>query len=359
MSFMNNEQVISILKDLNNVAGVSGHEEKIGDKIGEYLKDCTDYQYTDNLGNRMFVKKGSNESFKLMISAHMDEIGFIVNDIWDDGYVSFLPVGMHDIRLIVNQVLIIHTDKGDVPGVVGAKPVHQGADADNTLTYADLKLDVGTSSRNETLALGIQPGDVITNERGSRVLNGKIFSGKAVDNRSGCAAMIIAMKLLKDIKTEATVYCCGTVQEELGVKGARPAATGIKPNIALCIDVCFGDVDGKINGNNNRNYLGRGPAIVLYDWSNKSCLGNIVPGKMKKALISAAEKADIPYQLDVTMNCGTDAAEVSLSNEGIVTGGIGIPNRYMHSAIGTVSVDDVRWTGELIASFIKGLKDKL
>lgn len=356
---MNNEQVISILTELNNVAGVSGHEEQIGDKLGEYFEDCTDYQYSDNLGNRMFVKNGNNENLKLMICAHMDEIGFIVNDIWDDGYVAFLPVGMHDTRLLVNQVLTVHTEKGDVPGVVGVKPVHQGAAVDNTISYLDLKLDMGTTSREETLALGIQIGDTITNERGSRILNGKIFSGKAVDNRAGCAAMIIAMKLLKDIKTEATVYCCGTVQEELGVKGARPAATGIKPTIALCLDVCFGDVDGKVNGNNNRNYLGKGPGIVLYDWNNTSCLGNIVPLKMRKALISAAEKVQVPYQLDVTLNCGTDAAEVSLSNEGIVTGGIGIPNKYMHTAIGTVSVDDVRWAGELIASFIKELKVKL
>jgi len=350
---MSREEMIELLGQLNDVWGTSGHERMVGDKLCEMLSDCIDEQFEDALGNRFFVKKGRNPDFKVMVTTHMDEIGFIVQDIWDDGYVAFLPVGMHDTRLLANQVMTIHTKHGDVNGVVGIKPVHQGGTEEGTISYLDLKLDVGTFSREETEKLGILPGDPITNERGWRVMNGNIFSGKAVDNRAGCAAMIAAMKQLKDTETEATIYCCGTVMEEMGVKGSGPAAARINPDVAICLDVCFGAVDSNISGNNRRNYLGNGPALMFYDWNNTSCLGNIVPERLRKKMLSAAEKAACPYQIGVTLNCGTDAAMVSLSGTGILTGGIGIPNRYMHSAVGTVCVDDVLGAGSILAEFIK------
>lgn len=350
---MERKEMIALLGTLNGVWGISGHEKIVGDQIGEALRDCTDEAFEDPLGNRFFVKKGKRSDFKVMISAHMDEIGFLVQDIWEDGYVAFLPVGMHDTRLLVNQVLTIHTARGDVEGVVGIKPVHQGGAVEAAPSYAELKLDVGTFSRLQTEALGIQPGDPITNERGWRVLNGNIFSGKAVDNRAGCAAMIAAMKQLKGIETEATVYCCGSAMEEMGVKGSGPAAERIRPDVAICLDVCFGAVSGEINGNNRRNDLGKGPALMFYDWNNTSCLGNIVPERMRRALLAAAKKANCPYQIGVTMNCGTDAAMIAYAGTGILTGGIGIPNRYMHSAVGTVCVDDVIHAGEILAELIE------
>jgi len=358
---LDNEHVISLLTELDAVPGVSGFEDKIGDKIADYLKDCTQRAYRDALGNRIFVKEGRNPDLKLMLSAHMDEIGFMVHDICNDGYVVFLPVGMHDPRLVINQVLTIHTSKGDVIGVTGiTKPIHQSkGGTDSPFTFADLKLDIGVTSRAEAEALGVRIGDVMTNDRGSRVLNGKTFSGKSVDNRSGCAAMILAMQILKNVETECTVYCCASVQEEVGIKGSKVAANSINPDVALCVDVCFAALNDEISATNSRVYLGKGPGIQLYDWNPDTFLGNIVSHRMRDALVAAAEKTSNPYQFVTALYCGTDAAEMSLSNGGVVTGGIGIPNRYMHSVIGTVSIDDVWWSAELIAEFIKGLKQRL
>lgn len=350
---MNREQTVQLLADLNSVWGTSGCEKLVGDKLSKQLSGCIDTEFEDTLGNRFFIKNGKNPDFKVMVSAHMDEIGFIVQDIWDNGYVAFLPVGMHDTRLLVNQVLTIHTSTGDVEGVVGIKPVHQGGVPTGAPDYQELKLDVGTFSREETEILGICPGDPITNERGWRLLNGNIFSGKAVDNRAGCAAMIAAMQMLKGIETDATVYCCGSVMEEMGVKGAGPAAERIRPDVAICLDVCFGAVDHELDGNNRRNYLGKGPVLMFYDWNNTSCLGNIAPERMRTALQNSAEKAGCSYQIGITMNCGTDAAMISYAATGVLTAGIGIPNRYMHSAIGTVCVDDVLGAGKVLAEFIK------
>ena len=358
---MKDDQVVSLLKELDAVPGVSGFEDQIGDKIAEYLTDCTQKSYRDALGNRIFIKEGKNPNLKLMLSAHMDEIGFIVHDISDDGYVVFLPVGMHDPRLIVNQVLTIHTTKGDVTGVTGiTKPVHQSKGNESAaFSFADLRIDIGAFSRAEAEKLGVRIGDVITNDRGSRLLNEKTFCGKSVDNRSGCAAMILAMQLLKEVETEATIFCCASVQEEVGIKGSKVAANSIRPDVALCVDVCFAALDDQISVTNNRVYLGKGPAIQLYDWNPQTFLGNIVPAGMRNALLSAAEHTGNPYQVVTALYCGTDAAEMSLSNGGVVTGGIGIPNRYMHSVIGTINIDDVKWTAQLIAEFIKELKQTL
>ena len=142
----------------------------------------------------------------------------------------------------------------------------------------------------------------------------------------------------------------------MGVTGAGPAAESIKPDIAICFDVCFGATGKEMDGNNRRNYLGEGPAIMLYDWNNTSCLGNIVPTELSDALISTANEKEIPYQIGVTLNCGTDAALISLSGTGVKTAGIGIPNRYMHSAIGTVDLEDINNAGKLVAAYIQKVK---
>ena len=357
---MENPEVLALLQSLDSISGISGFEGEIGDAIAAHMTAITDEAYADALGNRVFVKKGKNPDLKLMISAHMDEIGYLVHDIRDDGCVVFLPVGLQDPRLIINQVLTIYTSKGKVHGVTGGfKPIHQDKEVGRAAGFADSKIGGGPSSRAETEALGVQIGDMVVNERAGRMLGERIYCGKSVDNRSGCAAMILAMRLLRHVKTEATVYCCATVQEEIGVKGARVAARSIKPDVAICIDVGFAGESDALNPDCSRAYLGKGPGIQLYDWNPDFFLGNITLARMRDALIGAARRQDIPFQLIAELRGGTDAAEISLSGDGVLTGGLAIPERYIHTAVGTVSIDDVRWTAELTAAFVKELKSKL
>lgn len=354
---ISDEEVISILAGLDGVTGISGFEGPVGDKIASYIAPYVDECTTDALGNRLFLKKGRNPDFKLMLSAHMDQIGFMVRDIDEDGFVLLLPVGMHDPRLLSNQLMTLHTAKGDLPGVIGAKPIHQNKGAvGEAVTIAELKLDIGAASRAKAEEMGVRVGDTIVYDRDWRLLNSKLFSGTAVDNRSGCTAMILAMKLLEGIVPDATVVCCASVQEEVGIRGAKVAAAHVKPDVALCVDVCFACTDNAIAPNNNRVYQGKGPAIQLYDWNPDTFLGNITSPGMKQALEQAAQGAGIPYQYVAALYCGTDAAEMSLSNGGVLTGGIGIPNRYMHSALGTVHIDDVKGSAQLIAQYIRTLK---
>ncbi len=352
----------ALLKELNDIPGVSGYEEEIGDRIQSKLSPLTDNFYSDCLGNKIFIKKGKNPDLKIMLCAHMDEIGFIVCNIDEEGFVYIIPAGLHDVRLVMNQVITIHTEKGDISGVTGARPVHiqSKQDASHEICFKDLYIDIGASDKKEAEGLGVQIGDNATYCREGRFLNGNIFSGKAVDNRSGCTVLIEVMRQLQHKETEATVMAVTTVQEEVGIRGAGPAAWGLQPDLALVIDVTFSGDCPDMCHNTIPVRLGKGPAIMLYDWTPcNAYIGNAVPKRLTKQLIKTAEENGIPFQRQVLLNGGTDAWAISLSGKGVLTGCVSIPCRYIHSATGCVHMNDVQWAADLIVEFIKGLKEKL
>jgi len=346
--------VIELMKEFDAINGISGFEEEVRERLCKYLLPYAPVQSIDGLGNCICIKEGKNPDFKIMLSAHMDEIGLMIHEILDNGYLQFVPVGMHNPNMLVNQVMTIHTKKGKVFGIVGGgKPIHQEHNSSNSeFGFKDLKIDVGASSAEEARQLGIEIGDLVNIEREAFVMNGDNFTGKAVDNRSGCVAMILTMELLKDVETQASIYCCGTTQEEVGIKGARVASRSINPNIAIALDVGIGAEDDTINPNGTRTYLGKGPGIQLYDWNPSTFLGVIVPKKLVSDLENAALKNGISTQREVVLSCGTDATEISLSNHGVMTGGIAIPNRYIHTSIGMVNINDIIGTAMIAAQFI-------
>jgi endoglucanase len=317
----------------------------------------TDEHYRDLLGNAVFVKKGKDPNLKLMIAAHMDEIGFMVLDVTKEGYVTIVPVGFHDPNILVNQYLTIHTEKGDVLGVIGAgKPIHQTlGEKPKAYEFKDLLVDVGASDAAEVFARGIKPGDFANIEKESKLLTDSIFCGKAVDNRSGCVALVLAMEALAETETEATIYACGTVQEEVGLKGADVLVRSVDPQYALCLDVGFATLTGKPDSKTSRMYFGKGPGIELYDWSMGDCTGNIVPKKIVKALEKAAGDVGVQYQLCMMLDGGTDAAVMTYANNGVLTGGVSIPQRYMHTTIGIINIDDMIGAGNITAQFARNL----
>lgn len=351
------EQVLPLLKEFNDLNGVSGNEEAVYERLAAYLVPVTDEHYTDALGNCVFVKKGKNPDLKIMISVHMDEIGFMVTDFTDQGYITIVPVGYHNPNVLVNQVMTIHTESGPVYGVVGGgKPIHQTMGKESAgFHFSDIQIDVGAFNAEEIRALGIKKGDFVNIEKESHVLNNRYFSGKAVDNRCSCAALVLIMQALKDVETEATIYACGTVQEEIGLKGAAVLTRRIDPTLALCIDVGLATEQNELNPDAARCHMDKGPAIELYDWSPETCTGNIVPKKMVKALEQAAEKAGVPYQHAIMLRCGTDACAIAYNNLGIVTGGISIPEKYIHTTVGVVSIDDVKHAAILAVQYLTDL----
>ena len=223
-------------------------------------------------------------------------------------------------------------------------------------TFEDIRIDVGAETAEEARALGIKEGDLVNIEKESHVLNGKYFSGKAVDNRSSCVSMILLMEALKDVELEASIYACGTVQEELGLKGASALVRRIDPDIALCIDVGLATEHGELNPAAGRSFAGKGPMIELFDWTPSSCSGIMVPRKMVKELTRIAEEEKIPYQRSAVLSCGTDACAMVYNNTGVMTGGISIPEKYIHTTIGVVNIEDVIQTAKLGAAFIEKQK---
>lgn len=355
---MNRERVIELLKEFDEINGVSGNEEAVAATLAKYLDPVTDRSFTDILGNAVFVKEGKNPEKKIMLTAHMDEIGFMVCDFTDDGFVTILPVGFHNPNVLVNQVMTIHTDDGPVYGVTGGgKPIHQSIGKESAgFSFADIQIDVGAETPEEARAMGIKEGDLVNIEKPVHVLNGKYFSGKAVDNRSSCVSMILLMEALKDVELEASIYACGTVQEELGLKGASALVRRIDPDVALCIDVGLATEHGEINPSAGRAYAGKGPMIELFDWTPSSCSGIMVPRKMVKELTRIAEEGNIPYQRSAVLSCGTDACAMIYNNTGVLTGGISIPEKYIHTTIGVISIDDVINTAKLGEAFVREQK---
>jgi putative aminopeptidase FrvX len=344
-----------LLGRLDAVSGVSGDESAVADLIAAELAGHHDRHESDALGNHFFVRTGADGAPTVMLCAHMDELGFIVQYVEDEGFLRIAPIGSHDDRMVIDQDLRIHGRKGPVDGVTGAKPAHvvTREEAKQAISLDEMFVDLGTSSRAETEALGVGVGDVVTFAREAGMLNGtRVFTGKAVDDRSGCAVMIEAMRRLS-AGGGATVWATAAVQEEVGIRGAGPAAARIVPDVALAIDVTLcGDTPG-IEFSRLPIRLGKGPAIKYFDWAPSIGYGSAVPRRLTNRLEQVAESAGVDYQREVLLGGATDAWGIALSGTGVLTGCISIPSRYIHSAVGCVHLDDIEGAIQLIVAFIE------
>lgn len=344
------QALLKLLLRLNRTPGVSGRESAVGAVLQKALAPYTVQQYTDPLGNHFFVREGSGPT--VLLAAHMDEIGFMVSEICMDGAIELVPIGFHDPALIQNQVLYLQRRQGSpLPGLscTGRPPHLKGAAA----APPPAVMDIGAKSRAQAMEMGVSVGDEVYGARGGlRFCNG-LFSGRAVDNRAGCAAMAAAFSMVDN--QNIRLVAVGTVLEELGAKGAMVAAESVIPDLALVVDVSFADAHGQENTARSRCELGGGPCISYYDWSPGSLLCSLPPRWVPDGLLSAAKKAGIPVQPFVTLNCGTDACEIALSQGGIPTGGVFLPCRYIHSAVSVVDTEDIWRAACLIAAYLNSL----
>ena len=358
---MINNKLLETLYNLDNTFGVSGNEEETAAALRKEMEGLYDEHIEDPLGSQIFIKYGKDRERKIVLSAHMDEIGFILNYIEDNGIGRFLPVGYHDDRTAVNQDMVIMTESGKkVYGVTGSKPAHIMTEEDHekVIKIEDLYVDFGTTSREETQALGVEAGDYMGFAREGYVLNnGKFYTGKSVDDRAGCAVLVEALRRLQDEELDVTVCMVGSVQEEVGMRSGAPLANRLNPELFLAVDVTLtGDTPGvEINKCSER--MGAGPGIKFYDWDPiLGATGNNVPRKVTSALIQTAKKHNIPFQREVMTGGGTDAWAAAMSGCGVLAGGICIPQRYMHTAVGTVNMDDMEYTVQLLVNFLKEYK---
>ncbi len=334
--------MFELLKRLCDAHGISGYEDEIREIVRAELESYVDEIKVDKLGNLICVKNGSK--FKEMVCAHMDEIGFMVKSIDDKGFIRFAPIGGWFSQIALGQRVILHGSKGKVYGVIGCKPPHVMKDEERkkAIEFKDMFIDIGAESKDEVLEMGIEIGTPITIDR-ELVKIGNRVTGKALDDRAGLAVMIEA---LKRTKSDATIYAVATVQEEVGLKGARVSAFALEPDVALALDVCVAtDFPGAESVHMDIK-LGRGPAITIVDASGR---GLIATKNVIRWLRETAEKYDIPYQLEVAEGGTTDATAIQLTKSGIPSGVVSIPARYIHSPVEVVDMRDLENSANLVA----------
>ena len=282
---------------------------------------------------------------KVMLAAHMDEIGLIITKIDDEGFLRFSTVGGIDQRVLLAQEVIVH-GKTDLPGVIGAKPPHVQApeERNNAVPIDELKIEVGNDSKDQLDELvGIVEHATIN--RKVENLNGSLMAGKAMDDRAGVAVMLECLKALANMNHIADVYAVATVQEEVGVRGATTSTYGIVPDIGIALDVGHGDMSGVAE--HLTISLGNGPGIAM---------GPHVHPSLHKRLVQTAKDWNISYTLEPAVRPGgTDAFAIQITQAGIPTALLSLPLRYMHTAVETLDYDDVRKTARLLAQFISEL----
>lgn len=350
----NTKEIKSLLEKLTNAHGVSGFEDNIRELLELELEPYVDTIRRDTMGNLIANKKGEGPS--IMLAAHMDEIGLMVRYIDDNGFLRFIEIGGWFDQTLLSQRVILHGRKGPVVGVIGCKPPHLMKDEDRkkSVKLEDLFIDIGAKDKEDAENLGIEIGVTASIDREFRSLaNGRV-TAKAFDDRAGLVVLIEVMKRLSKHKIDANIFAVGTVQEEVGLKGARTCAFGICTDIAIALDTTVpGDYPG-VSKNESSLEIGKGPVITVADASGR---GLITHPQILKWLKETAAEHKIPYQLGVGSGGTTDATAIHLTKEGIPTGTISIATRYVHSPVELIDVADLEACVSLVVKGIENIKE--
>jgi tetrahedral aminopeptidase len=339
----------ALLSDLTELFGVSGFEDEVRGRLDELVRPHVDDVRVDALGNLIAERAGGGGP-RLMLAAHMDEIGFMVRYVEEDGWLRLAPVGGWDERIVLAHALTIRSDDGkSVRGVVGALPPHLLTDEDREkpVPLDEVFVDVGASSADEVAALGIRVGSPATIAYPLEGLGDGSVAVKALDDRVGCTVLVRTLEELAGDRLDIELTAVFTVAEELGLRGARTAAAQIEPDIALALEgTTAADVPG-VEPARQPTRLGGGPAITVMDQTI------VVSPVLVRALTELAESEGIPYQYKLPSSGGTDAAAMQQSGRGALAGVISVPCRYIHSPFSVLRLDDLERTIELTVAFVR------
>lgn len=351
------DETLTMLKDLTDAKGIPGDEREAREVVKKYITPFADEITTDNLGSLIAKKIGKEDGPKIMVAGHLDEVGFMVTQITDKGFIRFQTVGGWWGQVMLAQRVTIMTKKGNLTGIIGSKPPHilPPEVRKKPVDIKDMFIDIGASSKEEAMEWGILPGDSIVPYFEFTVMNNeKMLLAKAWDNRIGCAIAIDVLKHLKAVEHPNIVYGVATVQEEVGLRGAKTATAQIKPDIGFAVDVGIaGDTPG-VTEKEATSKMGHGPQIILYDASIVSHKG------LRDFVVSVADENNIPYQYDALAGGGTDAGAIHITANGVPALSITIATRYIHSNAAMLHRDDYENAVKLIVEVIKRLdKDKV
>jgi putative aminopeptidase FrvX len=344
------DKTIELLRTLTEVDGVPGYESEVRAVLFDYLAPLGEVS-RDNLGSLICRQQGDGP--KVMLAGHMDEIGFMITHITKDGYLRFVQLGGWWDQVLLGHRVVIKTRKGNVVGVIGAKPPHllDAEERSKVVKKQDMYIDVGATSQAEAEATGVRIGDAVVPQADFQVMaGGKALLAKGFDNRVGCGLVIEALQHFKVTDHPNDLYGVTTVMEEVGLRGATTSARAIDPDVALVLETDIaGDVPG-IKPEQARAKLGAGPTIVMFD---RGMVPNL---KLRDLVIDTAEQAGIPLQISALPAGGsTDGAQIHLNNIGVPTVVLGVPTRHIHSHSSIIHLDDYENAVKLLNAVVARL----
>ncbi len=338
--------IFDFLSRVNNLSGISGYEKNVSDVVADIFKKYCDEVTVDSFFNVTGKKSmGGGRNPRVMLAAHMDEVGMLVTGIDDKGFLSFEGIGL-DQRILPGQEVRVHGRK-ELLGLIGAKPPHlqKPGEANKAVDIKDLAIDLAMDC--DDVKKFVRVGDTITFKSPVIHMNGNRITGKSLDDRAGVAVMVQAMKELDHLNYGAEVRFVATTQEELGSRGAQISTYDNLPDVGIAIDVTHGDTPDA--SKEQTCILGKGPAVGM---------GPNMHPKLTHRMMDMAKEYGIAYQPEVIPgHSGTDAWVMQVTRSGVPTVLVSVPLRYMHTTVETMDLNDIKNAGRLIALFISSLKE--
>jgi putative aminopeptidase FrvX len=341
----------SLLKELTEASGVPGYETPVRAILRKYLEPFGEISQ-DKVGSVICRKQGIYNEPRVMLAGHMDEIGFMVKQITDEGFIKFLPLGGWFDQVLLGQRVVIQIKNGDVVGVIGARPPHllSAEEREKVVKRKEMYIDIGVSSKDEVEKIGVRLGDPIVPKADFVPLaNGKTYLSKAFDDRVGTALVVSALQALQSIDHPNTVYGVATVMEEVGIRGATTSVRAVDPDVAIILESDIaGDVPG-IKPEESSVKLGQGPTVIIYD-------ARMIPNlHLRDLVLEVALAEGIPVQLSSIEGGATDGGMIHLHGVGVPTIVIGIAARHIHTHSSIIHRDDYDHAVNLLITLIKRL----
>lgn len=345
------DKQLALLKQMTDCNAPAGFELPMTQLMQQLFETINVETVRDNTGSIFGVRKANSEH-AIMLLGHLDEIGFMVTEITERGFIKFTSLGYWSPIVMTSQKVTIHTKDRDIRGVIGGKPPHVLSTEERTkVNLENMFIDIGTASKEETLAAGIKVGDCVTPYTEFEVMeNPNYLLAKAFDNRFGCA---LAYEVVKNVTSpKINLYSGAVTQEETLSRGAKTAANLVKPSLAIAMDVCFCSLTPGMEDAGNAK-MGDGPVIILADaW-------NIAHVALKQYIIDVAKEHNIAIQFDHLTGGYTDAGHVAQSNTGVPAVTIAVPTRYIHSNVSMMNREDYTSAVKLMTAVVEGLDDAL
>ncbi len=348
------DSVETLLKDLTEAHGVPGYETPIRAVVRKYLKPLGELSQ-DKLGRVICKHKGESEKPRVMLAGHMDEIGFMVKHVTKEGFIKFVPLGGWFDQVLLGQRVLIKTSKGDVTGVIGAKPPHLLTPEERTkvVVRKEMYIDIGATSETEVAEAGVRIGDPIVPRADFQVLaDGKAYLSKAFDDRVGVALMVSGLQSLQERPHPNTIYAAATVMEEVGLRGATTSVDAVQPDVAVILESDIaGDVPG-IKPEESAIKLGGGPSLVVYD-------ARMIPNlKLRDLVLEVAKSIEVPVQLSAIEGGATDGGVIHLYKTGVPTVVLCVPARHIHSHSSIIHRQDYDGAVKLLVELLTRLDKK-